>query len=85
MQPHEYFVSKHPGEDRDTDSEDDEEIQKKTDNTKQIPVPIQDEPIDDTVQRIPIEIEDAEPEADENEDSAENRTADDDPMGENEQ
>lgn len=86
VQAHEYFVSKHPGEDRDTDSEDDEETQKKIDNSKQIPVPIQDEPIDDTAQRIPIETEEPEPEAmEENEDSAENRRADDDPMGENEQ
>lgn len=36
MQSHEYFVSKHPGEDRDTDSEDEGD-------KVQLPVPIQDE------------------------------------------
>ncbi|XP_072391042.1 RNA helicase aquarius isoform X1 [Diabrotica undecimpunctata] len=39
-QSHEGFVSSHPGEDRDTDSEDE-------DSGKQVPVPIQEEPIDD--------------------------------------
>lgn len=41
VKPHEYFVSSHPGEDRDTDSEDEKEEQ-----VEQLPTPIQDEDVE---------------------------------------
>ncbi|XP_057663610.1 RNA helicase aquarius [Diorhabda carinulata] len=44
-QPHEGFISSHPGEDRDTDSENE-------DSGKQLPVPIQDEPIEEDSHEI---------------------------------
>lgn len=43
VKEHEGFISSHPGEDRDTDSEDEKEDTKKG----QAPVPIQDEPINE--------------------------------------
>ncbi|XP_008195128.2 RNA helicase aquarius [Tribolium castaneum] len=43
VKEHEYFVSSHPGEDRDTDSEDEREEEEET---VQLPVPIEDEPIE---------------------------------------
>ncbi|KAJ3647426.1 hypothetical protein Zmor_019305 [Zophobas morio] len=43
VKEHEYFVSVHPGEDRDTDSEDEREEEEEG---RQLPVPIQDEPLE---------------------------------------
>lgn len=43
VKEHEGLISSHPGEDRDTDSEDEEPNDK-----KQLPVPIQDEPVEET-------------------------------------
>lgn len=40
---HEGIITQHPGEDRDTDSEDEKE-----EPGEQVPVPIQDEPIDES-------------------------------------
>nr|CAI5843199.1 unnamed protein product [Callosobruchus analis] len=45
---HEGFISSHPGEDRDTDSEDEEEA------GKQLPVPMEEEPINDNMEEEPI-------------------------------
>ncbi|KAJ8928422.1 hypothetical protein NQ314_019011 [Rhamnusium bicolor] len=42
---HEGFVSSHPGEDRDTDSEDE-------DASNQLPIPIQDEPVEDRAMEV---------------------------------
>lgn len=43
----EQFVSSHPGEDRDTDSE--EEVEQEKENKKQLPVPIQDEIMEEPI------------------------------------
>lgn len=42
IKQHEGIISSHPGEDRDTDSEDEDY------DKKQLPVPIQDEPVEDS-------------------------------------
>lgn len=43
VKQHDYFVSTHPGEDRDSDSEEEGEA-----NSQQLPLPIQDEAVEET-------------------------------------
>lgn len=88
MKQHEYFVSTHPGEDRDTDSEEDDD-----EETTQVPIPIQDEPVDEEIQadssssQIVTEEGIVQDQEEVTQGTSENSDAenDDDPMGENEQ
>lgn len=65
MKPHETFISTHPGEDRDSDSEEEGEDRGTAPKRPQLPVPIQDEVVEPqqvTEEDVEMQNESTEPE-----------------------